>query len=199
MARYDSDHVNQPGQYPTTAWGEMDLPEQSFGSGAAGSRPPSDALDAGSTNEPGQYPARDDFTGVPYSLGGASGSGAPGTAGIARDGTGGSDSVAYQLPTFYKGQRDEAHYDGENDSGYVQDTVQAQVSGDGDWTQANPEGYNAPDRYQMPGTAGNTPTPGSGRYQTDDGNSSGHVMYGGFLNGQRPSTNRHPSFSGPGT
>lgn len=194
MAGYGN-HINEPGQYPTTAWGLMGLPEQNFGSGAAGTPQPSHVVDEGSTNEVGQYPDRDDFTGVPYSLGGTSGSGAPGSQGAEYDGTSGPDSVAYSEPTFYKGQRDPG---GEN-PGYITAQGHGHVDGQGDWTQANPEGYQAADRLQMPGVAGNTPAPGSGQHQTDGQNGSGHVMYGGFLNGERPATSRHPSFSGPGT
>jgi hypothetical protein len=203
MATYDSEHVNQPGQYPTTAWTEFELPEQNFGSGAAGTVRPSSVEDEGNTNQAGQYPDRDDFTGVPYSLGGPSGSGAPGSAGIAYDGQGGPDTVTYDKPEFYKGQHDDGAFDEADGRGNAKNTIQATVSGQGDWTQANPEGYLAPAQFQMPGVAGNTPAPGdSARFQTDAGpnpNSSGHVMYGGFLNGDRPSTSRHPGFSGPGS
>jgi len=189
MATYNSNKVNQPGQYPTMAWDEFGLPQQNFGSGAAGTSPPSTAEDQGSTNLPGQYPARDDFTGVPYSLGGAAGTGAPGSAGAPYDGTGGKDSVTYQLPTLYKGQRDEGSYDDPSGKmGYAQDTAQGNVNGKGDWTQANMAGYQADDRLQMPGVAGNTPAPGDqDRFQTDatPAGSSGHIMYGGFLNGRR--------------
>jgi hypothetical protein len=202
MARYgqwSQNHVNEPGQYPTTAWNEFGLPEQNFGSGAAGSTQPSAAMDEGSANEPGQYPDRDDFTGVPYSLGGTSGSGAPGSTGIAYDGTGGSDTITYSKPTFYKGMRE----DGQQFSGppagagYDVETIQGQVSGEGDWTQANPTSYGP--GWNMPGVEGNTPVPGSGQHQTDGQNGSGHVLYGGFLRGQRPGTSRHPAHSGPGT
>jgi hypothetical protein len=193
MARYESNHSEEPGQYPTTAWGQYGLPEQNFGSGAPGAPAPSNAVDAGNTNEPGQYPSRDGFTGVTYSLGGAAGSGAPGTAGIPTTTGGGPDSVTYDKPTFYKGERDTGvTYDRPNGTGYVQDTTRADVQS---WTEANRQGYNAADQWQMPGVAGNTPIPGSGQHQTGQGN----VMYGGWLRGSRPATSQHPSGSGPGT
>lgn len=199
MARYDSTSTEEPGQYPTTAWSRMGLPEQNFGSGAAGTAPPSDAIDEGNVNQPGQYPDRDDFTGVSYA-----GFQPAGSAGIGRPEaySGGGDSVAFDDPTFYKSLADQGAFDGGDagqSQGYRQNTVSASVDGDGDWTQANPEGYNARASLQMPGVAGNTPTPGSGRHQTDGEDGSPHVLYGGFLRGQRPGTARHPSVSGPGT
>lgn len=194
MARYGSNYSEQPGQYPTTAWTDFGLPEQNFGSGAPGASAPSHVTDVGNTNEPGQYPAVDAFTGVTYSLGGAAGSGAPGTTGIPRDaGRGGSDQVTYDKPTFYKGERvDGQDYDRPNGTGYEQETVTADVQS---WTEANREGYNAAPQWQMPGVAGNTPIPGSGQHQTGAGN----VMYGGWLKGSRPATSQHPTGSGPGT
>lgn len=197
MANYGN-HINEPGQYPTTAWTEMELPEQDFGSGAAGTPQPSDTIDQGTTNTAGQYPHHDYFTGVPYSIGGMSGSGAPGSTGISSPDDGGSDQVTFSKNAAFKGEREPT---GMQD-GMPAYTVGVQVSGKGDWTQANSQGYQADARLQMPGVAGNTPAPGdTNRYQTDPqpARSSGHVMYGGFLNGQRPPTPRHPSFSGPGT
>jgi hypothetical protein len=184
MARYDSNSTEADGQYPTTAWSEMGLPEQNFGSGAAGGSPTSSETDQGGTNEPGQYPARETFTGV--TLGGT---GAPGTSSVGRSGQGGPDTVTYSRPTFYKSETGE----GGMEPGAVQETATAAVSGEADWTQANEKSYGP--GFNMPGVEGNTPTPGSGQYQTGKGD----VMYGGFLKGDRPSTSKHPSFSGPGT
>lgn len=197
MAAHGSNHSEEPGQYPTTAFHLFGLPEQNFGSGAPGSGPPSGTQDQGNTNEPGQYPPRDDFTGVTYSLGGAAGSGAPGSAGVPYDGQGGGDTVSYTKPTFYKGQREDGEaFSQANGTGYEYTQVRADVQG---WTEANPQGYNADPQYQMPGVAGNTPLPGSGQHQTDGQNGSGHVMYGGFLRGHRPATSAHQSKSGPGS
>lgn len=202
MAKYDSTSTEEPGQYPTTAWGRMGLPEQNFGSGAPGTNQPFDDIDEGGTNEPGQYPDRDPFTGVSYA--GFQPDGSPGV-GYGEAFAGGGDTVVWDEPTFYKdvaaadaGEKYDDDGAGEM-KGYRQQSASFQTGGDGDWTQANAEGYNARASLQMPGVAGNTPTPGSGQHQTDGEDGSGHVMYGGFLRGRRPSTSRHPAGSGPGT
>lgn len=197
MARYDSHTTEEPGQYPTTAFHLMGLPEQNFGSGAPGTAAPSNEIDPGGTNQPGQYPSREDFTGVAMD-----GSGAPGTQGISGGHTGGPDTVVWDEPTFYKGEHTPGEFDDDGageGKGYAQATTGAQVSGRGDWTQANTQGYQADAQYQMPGVAGNTPAPGDGRFNTDGQDGSPHVMYGGWLKGQRPGTDRHPNFSGPGS
>ena len=192
MADYNSKSTEEPGQYPAPNFTIMGLPEQSFGSGAPGAAPTDTSVDAGSTNEPGQYPSRDTFTHVPLG-----GSGAPGSAGISAGHVAqGPDRVTFDEPTFYKGQQSgDAQFD-DNGFGYEQEQEAATVSGKGDWTQANAYGYQAPDQWQMPGVAGNTPAPGDGdRHQTGAGN----VMYGGWLKGSRPGTANHPGYSGPGT
>jgi hypothetical protein len=145
-----------------------------MGTGAAGSAPPSSEEDPGGTNQPGQYPATEDFTGV--ALGGT---GAPGTAGVPADQPGGSDSVVYSEPTFYKGQQDVGPDNGPAGAGNVQSVANGSVSGEADWTQANTHSYGP--GWNMPGVEGNTPTPGSGQYQTG----SGRVLRGGYMNGQR--------------
>jgi hypothetical protein len=194
MASYPGNDVNEPGQYPTTAFHLFGLPEQNFGSGAPGGSAQSSKQDQGNTNEPGQYPAKETFTGVALD-----GTGAPGTSGVPYDGVGsGPDAVAYSKPTFYKGQREPSvTYSQDNGTGYVQEHVKASLSGTADWTQANSHSYG--DGYDMPGVAGNTPSPGSGQHQTDGQDGSGHVMYGGWLKGHRPSTSSHVAGSGPGT
>lgn len=196
MARYDSNSTEEPGQYPAPAFTQFGLPAQNFGSGAAGSAPPSTVIDAGSTNEPGQYPDRESFTGMRLDD-----SGAPGTAGIPNEAVSGEpniggpeDSVTYSNPTFYKSMYDE----GGMQQGYRTQVASDQISGPADWTQANDFGYAAPAQYQMPGVAGNTPVPGGGQHQTDGQNGSAHVMYGGWLKGQRPATSRRTE-GGPGT
>lgn len=193
MARYDSTDTEELGQYPTQAFHLFGLPEQNFGSGSPGGSPQSSLTDQGTTNEPGQYPAKETFTGVPLD-----GTGAPGSAGVPYDGAGGPDSVVYSRPTFYKGMREDGQgFSQSNGTGYEQETVPGAVSGTADWTQANPHSYG--DGYDMPGVQGNTPQPGSGRYTTDGQNGSGHVLYGGWLKGQRPGTHSHVAGSGPGT
>ena len=184
MARYSSASTQEPGQYPTTAWSQFGLPEQTQGTGAAGSSANSSEEDTGGTNQPGQYPSRETITGVALN-----GTGAPGTTGVGADmGRGGPDTVAYSRATFYKSQ-DEP---GGAQAGAITNTTSDSVSGEADWTQANDESYGP--GYNMPGVEGNTPTPGSGQFQTG----AGSVMYGGRLNGTEH-TSKHPSFSGPGT
>jgi hypothetical protein len=191
MASYGSNSTEEPGQYPTTEWSDFGLPEQNFGSGAPGGSPTSSEVDQGDTNEPGQYPARETFTGV--ALGGT---GAPGTQGIGRDLVGGPDTISATKPTFYKSIYEVAEpgaiWDEANGAGYKQIVVHDSISGEADWTQANDHSYGP--GFNMPGVEGNTPTPGSGQYQTG----AGSVMYGGRLNGTGH-TSQHPSWSGPGT
>ena len=190
MARYSSNSTEQPGQYPAPAFTQFGLPAQTAGTGAPGGPPQSSAIDAGNSNEPGQYPARETFTGV-----GLDGTGAPGTQGIPNEAVTGEpsvggpmDSIEYSHPTFYKTMYDEQGME----QGYAHSTARDQVSGQGDWTQANDYGYGP--GWNMPGVEGNTPAPGSGQFQTGKGN----VMYGGRLNGTG-NTSKHPSWSGPGS
>jgi hypothetical protein len=193
MATYDSKSTEEPGQYPDPSFAGYGFAAQNFGSGAPGGSPTSSADDTGGTNVPGQYPDRETFTGV--ALGGT---GAPGGPSVGVGGTtGGPDTVVFTKPTFYKGVYevdDEAgQWDQPDGGGYKEATAHDHVSGSADWTQANDYSYGP--GYNMPGVEGNTPTPGSGQFQTGQGN----VMYGGFLKGSRPATSEHPGFSGPGT
>lgn len=191
MARYNSNNTEEPGQYPTTAWSGFGLPEQNFGSGAPGGSPTSSEVDTGDTNEPGQYPSRETFTGV--ALGGT---GAPGTQGATNRLTGGPDTVSISKPTFYKSiyevTEDPSGWDEPDGAGYKQFVISDSISGYDDWTQANDHSYGP--GHNMPGVEGNTPTPGSGQFQTGRGN----VMYGGRLRGTEH-TSEHPRWSGPGT
>jgi hypothetical protein len=175
----------------TTEWSDFGLPEQSFGSGAAGGSPTSSDVDQGDTNEPGQYPSRETFTGVSLN-----GTGAPGTQGIGRDLAGGPDTIVVSKPTFYKGIYEVVDEPGSwneaSGAGYKQLTVHDSISGEADWTQANDNSYGP--GWNMPGVEGNTPIPGSGQFQTG----AGSVMYGGRLNGTEH-TSKHPPHSGPGT
>lgn len=176
MANYDSYHVNQPGQYPAPAWTGYGLPAQNEDSGAAGSGQFSNAQDktvGGATNEPGQYPDRMPFAGT--ALGG---SGAPGSGGIQGGAIGGGDSVTFEKDVAWKS---EYQPDGLTE-GQPPNHVNANVSGKGDWTQANSQGYQAAPQYQMPGTAQiSLDSGGNGAFQPGRGS----VRRGGFMNGQR--------------
>lgn len=179
MARYDSNQVNQTGQYPAPSFTGYGLPAQSQGSGAPGGGQFAGNRDPGGTNQPGQYPGRSEFTGSALD-----GTGAPGSAGVgaptggAYSTVGGGDTAVYtEFDAGYKGERDS--------NGMVQGSLSSSasssVAGKGDWTQANGQGYQAADNLQMPGVAGNTPAPGDGHFQTG----RGRVLRGGFMNGQR--------------
>ena len=174
MATYDSQNVNQPGQYPAVdAFTKMGLPAQDFGTGAPGGpqfAPPTD-VDQGHTVIPGEYPSRMPFTGTPLD-----GTGSPGTQGIPAGSTEtGPDSVTYtEFTGGFKPSR-------ETEPGDEQGTASAPVSGTSDWTQANGQSYGGADQFFLPGIAGNMPSPGSGRFQTG----AGQVRVGGFQRGQR--------------
>ena len=192
MANYNSSDANLIGQYPAPAFAGFGLPVQDETSGASGSAPAGGQTeDVGGTLEPGQYPDREDFTGVPLG-----GSGAPGSEGVGRpQPQRGPDSVTWSLDTTQKSEHDTS---GQGlAQGYIQKETAATVAGPGNWTEANADSYAGADGLFLPGLAGNMPLPGSGQYQTDGGtsgagtqeggvNSSGRVMYGGFLNGARP-------------
>lgn len=169
MATYNSDSTEEPGQYPaTTAFTAMGLPAQDFGTGAGGSSQPSATEDSGGTNEPGEYPDRMPFVGTPLGDTGAPGSqGSAGSAGQA-----GPDRVTYTEWTPFKGA-------GDDYAGQETQSINATVSGPGDWTQAHPGSYGG--GPQLPGIEGNMPIAGEGPYQPG----GGRVRRGGFMNGQR--------------
>jgi hypothetical protein len=177
MATYNSNEVNQPGQYPAPSFTKMGLPSQDEDSGAAGSGQFSTETDhtaGGITNEPGQYPSRMPFVGT--ALGGSGAPGGPGIHGGAADS--GPDSITFTKDTTVKSQ----FIDGQMTEGMVSYDTGATVSGKGDWTQANAAGYQAPAQYQMPGTAQvSLDAGGDGAFQPG----SGSVRRGGFMNGQR--------------
>jgi hypothetical protein len=172
MARFSSGSSEEPGQYPATAWTGFGLPVQDQGTGAAGAPAYSSEVDGGSTNESGQYPAREGFSGVPLG-----GTGAPGTEGVPgnQENGSGSDSIVWSKPQFYKSE-----FEG-LPQGYAEVTSAATVSGKGDWTQSNTQGYQADAQYQMPGMPASLDAGGAGEYQPG----SGRVLYGGWLKGQR--------------
>ena len=86
--------------------------------------------------------------------------GAPGTQGaVVHDG--GSDAVMYTKPTA-------------GITPYEMESTSDNVSGTGDWTQANDAGY-ATGGPQLPGIKGNEPEAGGSRFQPGGGS----VMRGG--------------------
>ena len=190
--RYDSATTIQPGQYPAPAWTQYGLPVQNEGSGAPGTGQLSSAEDTPQpgTNLPGQYPDRDDFTAVPFSIGGMSGSGAPGSAGVGAPGgtssaaqTGGGDTVQFTVDSLQGKSQYDTDPSGQN-TGMRQVTVNVPVSGNADWTQANPQSYDGDPSLFLPPLRGNMPTggePDPSMFQTGTGN----VMYGGYLKGAR--------------
>jgi hypothetical protein len=147
-----SDPTNEPGQYPPGSFFGIAVPS---GTGAPGT---SGAGTAGGdpTNEPGQVAGLGPF-GV--SQAGVVKTGAPGSAGAPPDGGPESGTtVTYTRPGSYLSGT------------YEQDTYHDDISGAGDWTQANEEGY-AGGGKQLPGIQGNQPT--------STGAGGGHVMRGG--------------------
>jgi hypothetical protein len=151
----NADPTNEPGQYPV-----MGVNAQIFGgplpsgTGAPGSAGASGTPDA--TNEPGQV--SDGFSGVTDAE--ITDTGAPGSQGaVVHDG--GGDSIMYTEASA-----------GINP--YRMDTTSDNVSGNGDWTGANDQGY-ASGGPQLPGIKGNEPEAGSGRFQPG----AGTVMRGG--------------------
>lgn len=149
-----SDATGNPG-YPPGDWGNAifggTLPT---GTGAPGSA----ANDGGATdatNQPGQN--HEALAGVTDES--VVSTGAPGTQG-AVDSSGG-EAITQTLPSDGIGP-------------YTTDTVNDDLSGPRDSTQANDQGY-ASGGPQLPGLKGNEPAANSGRYQPG----GGHVMRGG--------------------
>jgi len=153
-----NDPTLQEGQYPPGGWGSSifggPLPDGTGAPGTAGAR-----WSAGTdpTNEPGQ--TEDGLTGISEDE--ITQTGAPGTQG-AQDSTGGADSVSFTTPGSYL------------TGSYDMQQVSDDVSGPGDWTGANDEGY-ATGGPQLPGIRGNEPQAGSSRYQPG----GGRVLRGG--------------------
>jgi hypothetical protein len=149
------DPTNEPGQYPVSGQNNIfggPLPTGTGAPGTAGAYPgPADA-----TNEPGQLD--DGFTGLSEAQ--ITGTGAPGTQG-AQDHDGGGDAITYTQASDGIGP-------------YQMASTSDDVSGSGDWTGANDQGY-ASGGPQLPGIKGNEPQAGGGRFQPG----SGSVMRGG--------------------
>jgi hypothetical protein len=153
-----TDPTNEPGQYPPGMAYERELfggtlPTGTGAPGTAGG----DGQGGDPTTEPGQLV--DGLTGItPREI---TQTGAPGTQGSTENLGNGSDSITFTKPT----------------SGvvtYETLTVRDNVSGPGDWTQANDDGY-ASGGPQLPGIKGNEPQAGQGRFQPGRGT----VMRGG--------------------
>jgi hypothetical protein len=138
------DPTLQPGNYGPSVFG-VPIPQ---GTGAPGS-PGAYGSAADPANEPGQV--SDGFTGLTAPI---VNTGAPGSAGSMP--AGGGTSITYTEPGSY--------LSGTN----KQATAAADVSGTGDWTQAD-NGYST--GPQLPGIAGNTPT--------STGAGGGRVLHGG--------------------
>jgi hypothetical protein len=152
------DPTTEPGQYPPGNDSGIFGGPLPTGTGAPGTQGARGTGGVDPTNEPGQ--TLDSMTGLSAQQ--VSSTGAPGTQGAEPDLGSGSDSVTFTRPGSYL------------NGSYAQDTVRDNVSGPGDWTQANSEGYGN-DTNQLPGLKGNQPVPG-GRFQPGGG---GRVLRGG--------------------
>ena len=150
---FGGDPSNEPGQYPASLFG-VALPQ---GTGAAGSAGASGAADP--SNEPGQL--SEGISGLGASA--TADTGAPGSAGQ-QNGSSGGTTISYTRPGSY--------LTGTN----ATDTVQDNISGPGDWTQAI-DGSYAGGGPQLPGIRGNEPT--------STGAGGGRVLRGGYRRGQR--------------
>jgi hypothetical protein len=122
------------------------------GTGAPGSEPARKAAtESDATNLPGQL--GEVFTGVPVSD-------AEGYSPSLKIGTDGADPSAGTGPDAVRFTRPGSYLSG----GYASDTVRDEVTGPGNWTEANDSGY-ATGGPQLPGITGNEPRAGGGRYQ----------------------------------
>jgi hypothetical protein len=126
------------------------------GTGAPGSQPTRrTAAESDSTNLPGQL--GEVFTGVPVSHAtGYSPSLKIGTPGADPSTGTGPDAVSFTRPGSYLS------------GSYAGGTVRDEVTGPGNWTEANDSGY-ATGGPQLPGIGGNEPQAGQGRFQPGAG------------------------------
>jgi hypothetical protein len=151
--RAERDPASEPGQYPPGDWSTAmfggPLPT---GTGAPGSEPArATAAETDATNLPGQL--GEVFTGVPVSdAEGYSPSLKIGTRGADPSTGTGPDSVEFTRPGSYLS------------GSYAVATVRDEVTGPGNWTEANDSGY-ATGGPQLPGIKGNEPQAGGARYQ----------------------------------
>ena len=146
------DPTNEPGQYPDSLFG-MPLPQ---GTGAPGSQGAKGAADP--TNQPGQLEEGLTGTGPPDT----DSTGAPGSAGAHPALGTGTDSVTFTRLSSGVGP-------------YQTETVSDEISGPGDWTAANDQGY-ASGGPQLPGIKGNEPSVNDGPFTAK---SAGRVLRGG--------------------
>lgn len=160
---HDGDTTTMAGQYPPGGWGSAIFGGQlPTGTGAPGTRGATwDGGNSDPTNEPGQ--TQDTFTGIPDGeIGGTGATGAPGTA-TDPNTEGGGTMISFTAPGSY------------SSGTYQSETLNDDISGTRDSTQANDEGY-ASGGPQLPGLKGNEPRAGDGRYQPS---AAGRVLRGG--------------------
>jgi len=149
-----SDPTNQPNQYPGSIFG-MPLPQ---GTGAPGSTGARRSAATDPTNQPGQLEEGISGTGPPDT----DSTGSPGTQGARAALGAGPDAVTFTKLSAGIGP-------------YQTQTVNDEISGSGDWTGANDQGY-ASGGPQLPGVRGNEPSVNEGPFTAKSG---GRVMRGG--------------------
>jgi hypothetical protein len=147
-----SDPTNQPNQYPDSLFG-MPLPS---GTGAPGSQGAGGAADP--TNQPGQLEEGITGMGPPQTTH----TGSPGSQGAKPSLGAGPDTVTFTKLSSGIGP-------------YQTQTVSDEISGSGDWTAANDQGY-ASGGPQLPGIRGNEPSVNEGPFTAKSG---GRVLRGG--------------------
>lgn len=148
------DPTNQPNQYPGSLFG-MPLPQ---GTGAPGSSGAARTAATDPTNQPGQLNEGLTGMGPPDT----DSTGAPGTQGADPALGSGTDTI-----TFTQLSAGIGHYETKS--------VSDEISGPGDWTAANDQGY-ASGGPQLPGIKGNEPSVNDGPFTAKAG---GTVHRGG--------------------
>ena len=146
------DPTFEAGNYAPSLFG-VALPQNTGAPGSPGAQPGT----GDPTNQPGQLNEGISGEGPAQTAD----TGSPGSQGSENSGAG-PDAVNYTRPGSYLSGT------------YVQDTVRDSVSGTGDWTGANDQGYGS-GGPQLPGIRGNEPT--------STGSGDGRVMVGGRAEG----------------
>jgi hypothetical protein len=149
---YGGEVTSEPNQYPGSLFG-VALPQGTGAPGTAGA-----GRSADPANQPGQLTEGISGTGPADTAN----TGAPGTAGTMPNG-GGGNTISYTQPGSF--------LTGTNQT----DTIRDDISGTGDWTQANDGSYGGSNN--LPGIAGNQPL--------STGAGSGRVLRGGYRRGNR--------------